>query len=199
MGKKDIIPLNKIENKILLIRGQRVMIDRDLAELYGVTTKVLNQAVKRNKERFPADFMFMLTKNEKNELVTNCDRFNSLKHSTSLPFAFTEHGAVMLASILNSQEAVEASIYVVRAFIKLREILLTHKELALKFKELEMKIETHDEQITAIMEAINQLLKPPDVPKRKVGFIVEENKIKYAKTRIYTNQIIRKMERFRKI
>jgi phage regulator Rha-like protein len=180
MNKKEIIQIEAIESKILFIRGQRVMIDRDLAELYGVLTKALNQAVKRNIERFPADFMFVLTKKEKSELVTNCDRFNSLKHSTSLPFAFTEHGALMLASVLNSQRAIETSIFVVRAFIRLREILAAHKELAEKLKELELKLETHDEQITAILEAINQLLTPPEKPKRKIGFSVGEKRIKYA-------------------
>src|SRR3989304_8337677 len=101
MKNTQVIPVEAVENKILLIRGQRVMIDRDLAGLYGVPTKVLNQAVKRNIEKFPADFMFILTKAEKDELVTNCDRFNSLKHSTSFPYAFTEHGALMLANVLN--------------------------------------------------------------------------------------------------
>ncbi len=176
MKDTQIIPVEVIENKIFLIRGQKVMIDRDLADLYGVNTKSLNQAVKRNSKRFPADFMFVLNKDEKNELVTNCDRFNSLKHSTSLPYAFTEHGAIMLASILNSQRAVEASVYVVRAFVRLREILSTHKELAQKLKDLELKLETHDEQITSIIEAINQLLAPPPEPKKKMGFEVKEKK-----------------------
>lgn len=180
MSINEIVPTERIENRILLLRGQRVMLDRDLAELYGVSTKVLNQAVKRNSERFPTDFMFVLTKSEKDELVTNCDRFNSLKHSTVLPFAFTEYGALMLASVLNSQRAIEAGIFVVRAFVKLREILSTHKELAQKLKELEYKIETHDEQITAIFEAINQLLTPPPAPKRKIGFEVKEKGVKYA-------------------
>ncbi|MFA5803523.1 MAG: ORF6N domain-containing protein [Melioribacteraceae bacterium] len=180
MGANEILPTERIENKILLIRGQKVMLDRDLAELYGVPTKVLNQAVKRNNERFPTDFMFVLTKSEKDELVTNCDRFNSLKHSTVLPYAFTEYGALMLASVLNSPRAIEAGIYVVRAFVHLKEILLTHKELAQKLKELEYKIETHDEQITAIFEAINQLLSPPPAPKRKIGFEIKEKGVKYA-------------------
>ena len=170
MNNSRVILTEGIEDKILFIRGQKVMIDRDLAELYGVTTKRLNEQVKRNKERFPIDFMFKLTAKEKSELVANCDRFNSLKHSTSLPFAFTEHGAVMLASVLNSKRAVEASIYVVRAFIRLREILLTHKELAIKLQELELRIDHHDEQITAILEAINQLLTLPKTDKRKIGF-----------------------------
>ncbi len=180
MNKKIIAPVNDIESKILLLRGQRVMIDKDIAELYGVATKRLNEQVKRNKDRFPADFMFQMTSEEKSELVANCDRFNSLKHSTSLPFAFTEHGALMLASVLNSERAVEASIYVVRAFIKLRELLLNHKELSIKLRELESKVESHDEQITAIIKAINQLLTPPETPKRKIGFLIEEKRIKYS-------------------
>ncbi len=170
MSKKEIIVIESIEKKIFLLRGQKVMIDSDLAELYGVSTKALNQAVKRNLERFPSDFMFVLTLSEKNELVTNCDRLKRLKYSSSLPKVFTEHGALMLASVLNSEKAVETSIFVVRAFIRLREILLTHKELAQKLKELELKIETHDEQIVAIFEAINQLLTPNEKPKSKIGF-----------------------------
>ena len=177
---KKLIVVESVEDKILLIRGQKVMLDRDLAELYGVETKNLNRQVKRNLERFPKEFMFQLTLEEKNELVTNWHRFNSLKHSSSLPYVFTEHGAVMLASVLNSVKAVEASIYVVRAFIRLREILLTHKELAVKLKELELKLETHDEQISAVMEAINQLLKPQEPTKRKFGFYVKEKKVNYS-------------------
>lgn len=179
MNKREIISIEPIESKILLIRGQKVMIDRDLAELYGVPTKVLNQAVKRNIERFPSDFMFLLTKDEKNELVTNCDRLSPLKYSSALPRAFTEHGAVMLASLLNSPAAIKTSILVVRAFIHLREILSTHYELAQKLKELESKIKTHDKQITVILEAVNQLLTPPEKPKKKIGFTVGEKKIKY--------------------
>lgn len=181
MSVKEIIPTERIENKILLIRGQKVMLDRDLAELYGVETKNLNRQVKRNPERFPSEFMFQLILSEKIELVTNWHRFNSLKHSTVLPFAFTEYGALMLASVLNSPRAIEAGIYVVQAFVKLREILSTHKELAQKLKELEYKIETHDEQITAIFEAINQLLTPPPVTKRKIGFEVREKGVKYGR------------------
>ena len=180
MSVNEIVPTERIENKILLLRGQRVMLDRDLAELYGVETKNLNRQVKRNPERFPSEFMFQLTLSEKEELVTNWHRFNSLKHSTVLPFAFTEYGALMLASVLNSPRAIEAGIFVVRAFVHLKEMLLTHKELAQKLKELEYKIETHDEQITAIFEAINQLLAPPPTPKRKIGFEVKEKGVKYA-------------------
>ncbi|MCK9210613.1 MAG: ORF6N domain-containing protein [Ignavibacteriaceae bacterium] len=180
MGVNELLPTERIESKILLIRGQKVILDRDLAELYGVETKNLNRQVKRNPERFPSEFMFQLTLSEKIELVTDWHRFNSLKHSTVLPFAFTEYGALMLASVLNSQRAIEAGIYVVRAFVKLKEILSTHKELAQKLKELEYKIETHDEQITAIFEAINQLLAPPPAIKRKIGFEVKEKGVKYA-------------------
>ena len=180
MSVNEIVPTERIENKILLLRGQRVMLDRDLAELYGVETKNLNRQVKRNPERFPSEFMFQLTLSEKEELVTNWHRFNSLKHSTVLPFAFTEYGALMLAPVLNSPRAIEAGIFVVRAFVHLKEMLLTHKELAQKLKELEYKIETHDEQITAIFEAINQLLAPPPATKRKIGFEVREKGVKYA-------------------
>jgi len=174
MIKAEIIPIKRIEKKILLIRNQKVMIDRDLAELYGVATKRLNEQVKRNKERFPFDFMFQLTLEEKSEVVANCDHLKNLKYSPNLPYAFTEHGALMLASVLNSSRAVEASIYVVRAFIRLREILLTHKELAKKLKELELKIDSHDQHIQAIFDVINQLLIPPEKPKQKIGFTIEE-------------------------
>lgn len=180
MSKKDTVNIELMENKILLIRGHKIMIDTDLAKLYGVSTKRLNEQVKRNKERFPSDFMFKLTIDEKLEPVANCDRFHSLKHSTSLPSAFTEHGALMLASVLNSPRAVEVSIFIVRAFIHLREILSTNKKLAQKLKELELKIELHDDQIAAIFQAINQLLTPPEKPKKKIGFSVEEKKIKYS-------------------
>lgn len=180
MYKKEVVHKENIDDKIFLIRGQRVMADTDLAKLYNVSTKALNQAVKRNKGRFPSDFMFVLTKEEKDELVTNCDHLKNLKYSSSLPKVFTEHGAIMLASVLNSQRAVEASIYVVKAFIRLREILITHKELAVKLRELELKLETHDEQIAAVLEAINLLLTSPEKPKKRIGFTVEEKRIKYS-------------------
>ena len=174
MGRTEIISTERIEKKIYLIRNQKVMIDRDLAEIYGVTTKRLNQQVKRNKGRFPLDFMFQLTSAEKEEVVTNCNHLKNLKYSPNLPYAFTEHGAVMLATVLNSSRAVEISIFVVRAFIKLREILSTHKELAQKLKELELKIDSHDRHIQTIFEVINQLLTPPEKPKKKIGFTIEE-------------------------
>lgn len=167
---KALLPMEVIEGKIFLIRGQKVMMDRDLAGLYGVATKVLNQAVKRNMKRFPKDFMFQLTPSEKNELVTNCDRFKPLKHSTSTPFAFTEQGVAMLSSVLNSEQAIEVNIAIMRVFVKLREMISTNKELAHKFDQLERKIEKHDEEIKLIFDAIRQLMIPPEPKRRRIGF-----------------------------
>jgi len=165
-----IVPIERIASRILSIRAHRVMLDSDLAGVYGTTTKALNQAVKRNRHRFPTDFMFQLTRREKTEVVTNCDHLRKLKYSASLPFAFTEHGAVMLASVLNSSTAVQASIAVVRAFIRLRQFLATHKQLARKLAELEGRLEEHDEEITALFEAIRRLMEPPDKPAKPIGF-----------------------------
>jgi hypothetical protein len=163
MGEKDV-SVDVVATKILLVRGKKVMIDRDLATLYGVTTKVLNQAVKRNKKRFPEDFMFRLRKDESAELVTNCDRFKSLKHSTSMPYVFTEQGVAMLSSVLNSDIAAQVNISIMRAFVKLRQVLLTHKELAEKLEELERKYQFHESGIQMIFEAIKKLLEPPQEP-----------------------------------
>ena len=146
------------------------MIDHDLARLYKVPTKVLNQAVKRNRERFPLDFMFRLTTEEKNEVVTNCDHLQRLKFSPVLPHVFTEHGALMLANVLNSTESVEMSLAIVRAFVRLREILATNKALAHKLVELEQKIGKHDEVIRDIVTAIRQMMNPPIKPKGPIGF-----------------------------
>jgi phage regulator Rha-like protein len=160
----------RIEQAILVIRGQRVMLDSDSAKLYGVSTKALNQAVKRNTDRFPKDFMFRLTQQEKSEVVTNCDHLSKLKFSPTMPFAFTEHGAIMVANVLNSVRAVEVSIYVVRAFVKLREVLGTHKALAHKLAELERQVESHDNHIRSLFEAIRQLMEPPRQKSRRIGF-----------------------------
>jgi len=165
------MPQEIIEKKIFLIRGQKVMLDRDLAKLYDVSTKVLNQAVKRNIKRFPEDFMFRLTTIEKNELVTNCDRFKILKHSSVTPHAFTEQGVAMLSSVLRSNRAIQVNIAIMRVFVKLRQILSTHKELAHKLTGLERKIEKHDTEIKTIFEAIRQLMSPPKRPKRLIGFL----------------------------
>ena len=145
------------------------MLDSDLASLYCVTTKQLNQQVKRNLKRFPADFMFRLSPKEK-EVVTNCDHLKGLKFSPHLPYAFTEHGAIMLASILNSEAAVDASVQVVRAFIRLRQILSSNKGLALKLQELESKVGKLDDEIKIIFDAIRQLMTPPEKPARRIGF-----------------------------
>jgi hypothetical protein len=160
-----------IATRILEIKGKKVMLDRDLAMLYGVSTKVLNQAVKRNKKRFPGDFMFQLTGLEKEQLVTICDRFVPLKHSTAAPYVFTEQGVAMLSSILNSERAIKVNIQIMRAFVKLKELLLTHKDLAIKIDALERKYDDHDRKIKAIFEAIRQLMEPPSVKeKRIIGF-----------------------------
>jgi len=168
--KRLIITQGLIENNIFLIRGQKIMIDRDLAKLYGVETKYLNRQVKRNIGRFPGEFMFQLNPEEKNELVTKCHRFETMKHSSVLPYAFTEHGVAMLASVLKSETAVKISIQIIKVFIKLKQILSTHKELAYKLAELERKIEKHDTQIQTIFEAIRQLMSIPEKPKRRIGF-----------------------------
>jgi hypothetical protein len=173
MQKKDtsIVLVEQVQSKILFLRGEKVILDSDLAALYGVPTKRLNEQVKRNHERFPSDFMFQLTKLEKDEVVANCDHLQKLKFSPVLPNAFTEHGAIMAASVLNSQRAVQASIYVVRAFVKLRQMLAPYKELMGKLDQLEKKLHTHDKQIVAIVQAIKLLMPPPeDKPKEPFGF-----------------------------
>ena len=170
MTKKSQKTLSRIENLILLIRGQRVMLDADLAKLYGVTTKRLNEQVKRNQKRFPGNFMFQLSKVEKSEVVANCDHLDNLKYYKGLPYAFTEHGAVMLASVLNSKQAIEMSIFVVEAFIKLRELLSSHKAISHKLAQLERKVGNHDEQIKAIIVAIRELMNSSKPKPRKIGF-----------------------------
>lgn len=166
-----LVKISKIQQRILLIRGEKVIIDSDLAEAYGVTTKALNQAIRRNADRFPPDFMFRLTKKEKQEVVTNCDHLQNLKFSPVNPCALTEHGAIMVASVLNSPKAIEVSVFVVRAFVRLREMISGHKELAKKIAELERKFGDHDEQIMVLVEAIKQLMDPKLPPKtRRIGF-----------------------------
>lgn len=171
MNEIEIIPIERAEKHILVIRGQKVILDADLARLYNVTTKALNQAVKRNRSRFPIDFLFRLNAKEKKEVVTNCDHLSHLKFSKSAPYAFTEHGALMAASVLNSTRAIEASLFVVRAFVKMREMLSTQKELAQKLTELESRLDGHDENIQALVAAIRQLAAPLKERKgRRLGF-----------------------------
>lgn len=163
-----IVSEKEIAKTILWIREQKVMLDADLARLYGVSTKRLNEQVKRNKERFPLAFMFSLTEEEKEELVANCDRFKNLKHSSVLPYAFTEHGAVMLANVLKSQRAIFVSIEVVKTFIRLREALINHQDLAQKIVGLEKK---YDAQFQVVFDALRKLIEPsPAPPKRRIGF-----------------------------
>ena len=172
-----------IENRIFTIRGQKVMIDKDLAELYGVKTMVLNQAVKRNIDRFPEDFMFRLTKNELNELITICDRLHNLKHSPTTPLVFTEHGVAMLSSVLNSKMAIDVNIRIVRAFIRLRqyailqstknaEIKELRKMLMLHIENTDNKFAEHDETIKQIIGVLNNLIETPRETK-KIGFKTE--------------------------
>ena len=167
---ESVIPYDRVENKIFIIRGQKVIIDRDLAELYEVETKYLNRQVRRNIERFPEEFMFRLSKEEQQQLVTNCHRFESMKHSTALPYAFTEHGVAMLSSVLKGDRAVKISIHIVKTFIRLREVILSHKELARSFKELEKRLGRHDQEISVIVDMIKRLISGPEKPKTKIGF-----------------------------
>jgi hypothetical protein len=154
-----VIPDELIMNKILLIRSLKVMIDSDLAELYGVTTKRLNEQVKRNIKRFPEDFMFQLTEQEKDQVVANCDHLKKLKFSPYLPYVFTEHGAVMLASILNSDRAIHVNIQIVRIYNKMREMMITHKDILHKLNQIEKKDIEQDEKIMLIFEYLKQLEK----------------------------------------
>lgn len=179
-----MIPVERIEGSILLIRGHKVMLDAALAELYGVSPKRLNEAVHRNIKRFPADFMFQLTWEETDSLRS---QFATLKrgrgqHRKYLAYAFTEQGVAMLSSVLNSNRAIEVNIEIMRAFVRLRQILSSHKELARKVEELERKIGAHDEQIQAVFKAIRQLMTPPEPKERKIGFIVKERAVKYGRS-----------------
>lgn len=155
-----VMPVEVIATRILEIRGKKVMLDKDLAVLYGVKTKRLNEQVSRNKKRFPTDFMFQLTPAEKEQVVAICDHLKDLKFSYQLPYAFTEQGVAMLSSVLNSERAIKVNIQIMRAFVKLKELLLTHKDLAIKIDALERKYDDHDQKIKAIFEAIKKLLEP---------------------------------------
>ena len=172
----DIAPIEKI---ILLLRGQKVILDRDLAALYGVPTKNINRAVTRNLDRFPADFMFQLTADE-----VAGSRFQSgtLKRGQNvkyLPYAFTEEGVAMLSSVLRSPQAVQVNIAIMRAFVRLRETLSMHRDLAHKLAELERRIEGHDASIRNLFDAIRQLMTPPVTPRRQIGFQVRERRAAY--------------------
>jgi hypothetical protein len=174
---RPIISAEIIEHKIYIVRGQKVMLDSDLAELYGVTTKRLNEQVRRNADRFPNDFMFQLSSDEFESLRSHFAT-SSLKHGGRryIPYVFTEHGALMAASVLNTPRAVEVSIYVVRTFVKLREMIASHKDLARKLNELEKK---YDGQFQIVFEAIRQLMTIEEKPKRKIGFLIKEIRAPY--------------------
>jgi protein-arginine kinase activator protein McsA len=197
--KKELIPA-RIAQSIYLLRGQKVILDFDLAQLCGVAAKVLNQAVKRNRKRFPGDFMFRLTASEtahlrsdsataaeqpvgNQQLSRNWSQFvtSSRKHRGQVyrPFAFTEQGVAMLSSVLRSERAVKVNIAIMRAFVKLREILETNRELARRFAALEQRVGKHDDEIAAIIDAIRQLMAPSAKPRREIGFHVREKAARY--------------------
>jgi len=176
----SIVPVERIEKAIFMIRGHKVMLSSHLADLYGVVPKVLVQAVKRNGDRFPEDFMFQLSAGEfanlKSQIVTSS--WGGLRRAR--PYAFTEQGVAMLSSVLRSKRAVQVNIEIMRAFVRLREILATHHKLAGKLEDLEERIEEHDKKIVAIFEAIRRLMAQPDPPKKKIGFVAKESQSAYG-------------------
>lgn len=175
-GNEALVPVESIAHSILLLRGQKVLLDADLAELYGVETKVLLQAVKRNRERFPEDFMFQLTADEFGNLRSQFV-ISSWGGRRYAPYVFTEQGVAMLSSVLKSQRAIAVNIEVMRAFVRLREMLSSNKELAAKLNELEHKLESHDQAIAGILNAIRELMKPPQPAKKQpIGFVTEKRK-----------------------
>jgi hypothetical protein len=173
------ISSEEIEHTILLIRGQKVMLDRDLALLYGVETKALKRAVQRNHDRFPVDFMFQLDAEEHESLRCQFGTLKRGQHSKYLPLVFTQEGVAMLSSVLRSPRAAQVNIAIMRAFVRLRETLSLHKELAHKLADLERKIENHDENIHSLFDAIRQLMTPPETPRREIGFHVKEDSTPY--------------------
>jgi phage regulator Rha-like protein len=164
-----LVPAEFVERRIYLIRGRKVMLDADLAELYEVETKNVNKAVRRNFDRFPEDFMFQLNKEEFENLRFQFGT-SSWGGRRYLPYAFTEHGVAMLSSVLSSQRAVQMNILIIRAFIKLREMLASHKDIARKIEDLERQQREHGEQLDAVYSIVTQLIEPPVQPKRRIGF-----------------------------
>lgn len=172
----------KISSRIITLRGQKVMLDADLADLYGVTTKRLNEQVKRNRNRFPQDFMFRLTSREKAEVVANCDHLRKLKFSPVLPSAFTEHGALMAANVLNSSGAVEMSVYVIRAFVQIRRELAVNEAVSRRLAEIESTLLLHDAASRDLYAKIRPLLlPPPESKRRRIGFYSKESVSRYKK------------------
>ena len=180
---KKIVSVERVQQVIYFIRGQKVMLDSDLAAMYGVETFNLNKAVKRNSDRFPPDFMFQLTKEEADSL-----RFQNGMSKTEgrggrryLPYAFTEQGVAMLSSVLKSKRAIQVNVAIMRAFVRFREALSTSKVLALKLAELEKRIASHDKNILTLFEAIRELMTKPETPSKPIGFQVKEPKTRYVK------------------
>ena len=175
-ASSTLVPVELIERKIYILRNHKVMLDVDLANLYQVPTKRLNEAIRRNRDRFPEDFLFRLTNEEASALRSQIAtlQIGRGKYPKYAPYAFTEHGVVMLSSVLRSKRAVQMNILVVRAFVKLREMLATHKDLALKIEDLERQQMEHGHQLTAVYSVVKQLIDPPPKPKRRIGFRVRE-------------------------
>ncbi len=171
LKSQNLVPFERIENIILVIRDQKVIIDADLAVLYAVPTKRLNEAVKRNNQRFPHDFMFQLTKKEKDEVVANCDHLSHLKFSPVLPYVFTEHGALMAATVLNSPKAATITLLIIRTFVKLRQMLSENKDFKEQLNKLEEK---YDKRFKVVFDALRVLVDPPEKPKKQpIGFNVK--------------------------
>lgn len=172
MSEELIITEEFIMSKILLIRDTKVMIDRDLAQLYGATTKQLNQQVKRNLKRFPSNFMFQLTEIEKEQVVANCDHLKNLKFSSTLPYVFTEHGTMMLGNVLNSDRAIEFSIKIVEAFVKMREFLTNNISVKLEIEEIKKKLTNHDKNIELVFTYLDELMEKQDnkIERNKIGY-----------------------------
>ena len=182
--KKEIIPIERIARSIRYLRGEKVLLDSDLAQLYGVTTGNLNKAVNRNRDRFPSDFMFRLTTEEAEHLIFQIGISKGRGGRRHRPYAFTEQGVAMLSSILNSETAVKVNVAIMRAFVRLRQTLETNRELARKFSELERRVGKHDEEIAAILEAIRQLMASPEKPRREIGFHVREKAARYRTRKV---------------
>jgi phage regulator Rha-like protein len=186
-NEQSVIPVERIDRAIYLIRGQKVMFDRDLAELYEVSTKVLNQAVKRHKDRFPEDFMFQMTMQEANAWWSEVMQVRLRSQNVTLkrgqhikyrPYAFTEHGILMLSSILNSERAIQVNIQIMRAFVRLRQMLATNANLERRLNELEKK---YDAQFKVVFDAIRQLMAPPPSSRKKIGFQVRERRAAFGR------------------
>ena len=169
-GRVSLIPIKNIQNRILVIRDQKVMLDADLAKLYATTTSRLNQQVKRNRGRFPLGFVFQLTENEKREVVTTCDNLRHLKFSPTLPLAFTEHGVLMVATVLNTVVAVKTSVFIIQAFVELRERAMAHKDLIRKLDILESVVGSHDQKIRTLFQTMRNLMTSSKKSPQRIGF-----------------------------